>query len=76
MQNDDKKKNHANEFGRAMAHLLQIGITIIACVALGIFLGWLLDRWLGTAPWIMFVCTFLGIGAAVRSIFEFAKKIK
>jgi len=73
--NNNNKQPQTNEFGRAMASLLQIGITIIACVATGVFLGWFLDRWLGTTPWIMFVTTFFGIGAAFKSIFDFAKKV-
>jgi len=55
--------------------LLQIGVTIIACLAVGIFLGWLLDRFFGTTPWLLMVCTLLGIGAAFKSIFDFAKKV-
>jgi len=71
----DNKKPQQNEFMRAFANLLQIGITIIACLAVGIFLGWFLDRLLGTAPWLLMVCSFLGVGAAFKSIFDFAKKI-
>ena len=69
-------KPKQNEFVLAFSYLLQMGITIIACLAVGIFLGWLLDRWLGTTPWLLLVFTFLGIGAAFKSIFDFAKKIK
>jgi len=65
-----------NEFMRALAVLSQIGITIIMCVAVGIFLGLMLDRWLGTSPWLLIVFTLLGIIAAFKSIFDFAKKIK
>ncbi|MDR2572006.1 MAG: AtpZ/AtpI family protein [Oscillospiraceae bacterium] len=74
MPNNEKPQQ--NEFAKAFSYLLQIGVTIIACLAVGIFLGWLLDRYLGTAPWLMMTCTFLGIGAAFKSIFEFAKKVK
>lgn len=69
------RKPQQNEFARAMSFLLQIGITIIACLAVGIFLGWLLDRYLGTSPWLMMVCSFFGVGAAFKSIFDFAKKV-
>jgi len=68
-------KPQQNEFVRAMSFFLQIGVTILACLAVGIFLGWLLDRWLGTAPWLLMVCSFMGVGAAFKSIFDFAKKI-
>jgi len=71
----DNKKPQQNEFMRAMSFFLQISVTIIACLAVGIFLGWLLDRLLGTSPWLLMVCAFLGVGAAFKSIFDFAKKI-
>jgi ATP synthase protein I len=71
-----QQKPQQNEFQRALAFFLQISVTIIACVALGIFLGWFLDRWLNTTPWLMMVCTFCGVAAAFKSIFDFAKKVK
>jgi len=72
----DNKKPQQNEFVLALSHFLQIGISIIACLAVGIFIGWLLDRYLGTTPWLLLVFTLLSIGAAFKSIFDFAKKIK
>jgi len=69
-------KPQQNEFMLAFSYLLQMGVTIIACLAVGLFLGWLLDRYLGTTPWLLLVFTFLGIGAAFKSIFDFAKKFK
>jgi len=74
MSRDDKPKQ--NEFARAMAFFMQISVSILACLAVGIFLGWLLDRLLGTSPWLLMIFTFLGVGAAFKSIFDFAKKIK
>ena len=71
-----ENKPQQNEFIRAIAFFLQISVTIIACVALGIFIGWLLDRLLGTTPWLLMVFSFLGAAAAFKSIFEFAKKVK
>jgi len=68
-------KGQQNEFLRALAFLSQIGITIVACVAVGIFSGWLLDRALGTSPWLLLVFTLFGIVAAFKSILEFAKKM-
>jgi len=72
---DEKgQRGGGNEFARALAVLAQIGVTIIACIAVGIFLGRFLDNLLGTTPWLLIVFTFLGIAAAFKSIFDFAKK--
>ena len=69
-------KPQQNEFSRALSFFLQISVTILACIAVGIFLGWLLDRLLGTSPWLLMVFSFLGVFAAFKSIFDFAKKVK
>ena len=70
------KKGGANDFVRALSLLTQIGLTIVACIGVGIFLGWFLDRLLGTSPWLMLVFTILWILAAFKSIFDFANKIE
>jgi len=75
MSQDNNNKQQRNEFARALSVLSQIGITIIACIAVGIFLGWYLDSLLGTSPWLLIIFTFLGIAAAFKSIFDFAKKL-
>ncbi|MCL2661907.1 MAG: AtpZ/AtpI family protein [Oscillospiraceae bacterium] len=74
MPKDDKPQQ--NEFARALSFFLQISVTIIACLAVGLLLGWWLDRLLDTSPWLLMVFTFLGVGAAFKSIFDFARKIK
>jgi ATP synthase protein I len=37
----------------------------------GIF-GWLLDKWLGTRPWLMLVFMFLGFAVGVRNVLRIA----
>jgi ATP synthase protein I len=43
---------------------------LIAGPAGGALVGWFLDRWLDTAPWILITCLFLGIGVAFRNIIK------
>ena len=71
-----KNKGQGNDFIQAFSLLSQIGITIVACILIGILIGWFLDNLLGTSPWLLLVFTVLGIVAAIKSIFDFAKKIK
>ena len=35
-------------------------------------IGWLIDRWLGTAPWVMLGMMFLGFGIAIRNVLRIA----
>jgi ATP synthase protein I len=41
---------------------------LVAGVLVGAGIGWLLDRWLGTLPWGMFVFAMLGFAAGVWNV--------
>ncbi len=40
----------------------------------GGILGWALDRWLGTSPWLLLVLLVLAIVVAFRNIFRISKE--
>ena len=73
MPPNDKKKVNKSEMIRGLSLVSQISITIIACIVIGIFLGRFLDSLLGTDPWLLIVFLFLGIGAAIKYIFDLGK---
>ncbi|HAD26704.1 MAG TPA: phosphoribosylaminoimidazolecarboxamide formyltransferase, partial [Alphaproteobacteria bacterium] len=49
--------------GSAMGVAIRLSTDLVAAVAVGGFLGWLLDRWLGTSPWLLLLFFFLGVAA-------------
>jgi len=59
---------------KALAFLSQIGITIAACIVVGVFLGIFLDRLFGISPILTIICSILGLIAAFKSIFDLASK--
>ncbi|MGU9961531.1 MAG: AtpZ/AtpI family protein [Candidatus Puniceispirillales bacterium WSBS_2018_MAG_OTU23] len=64
--------NRAALPAKAMALVGRIATEMVAGVAVGGFLGWLLDHWLGTSPFIMIVLFFLGAGAGMMNIWRMA----
>lgn len=40
----------------------------------GGLIGWVLDRWLSTSPWLLLVMLFLGIGVAFRNIYRISNE--
>jgi len=68
-------KKELREIYRALALITQMGVSVVVSVGLGIFVGWLLDRWLGTTPWLLLVFTILGIIAAIKSMYSMAKRV-
>jgi ATP synthase protein I len=69
-----KGKSGRNDLYNALRFFSQIALSIIACVAIGVFLGIWLDRLLGTSPWLLLAFSFLGMGAAFKSIIELGKR--
>jgi ATP synthase protein I len=45
----------------------RISIEIVVALALCTGLGWVLDQWLGTTPWLMVVFLFLGAAAGINN---------
>ncbi len=62
--------------GAALGQALRLGIELVAGVAVGGFIGWALDRFLGTAPFLM--VAFLGLGAAagILNVVRTAKRMQ
>ena len=52
----------------AMATGFRVGLELVVGVAFGSFVGWLLDGWLGTRPWLMILFFFFGAGAGVLNV--------
>lgn len=62
--------------GRAMGQGLRIAIDLVVGVAFGGFVGYWLDRNLGTAPWLMVVLLILGFAAGMTNVIRTAKRMQ
>ena len=69
----DEKKNKS-EYVKYLQYS-SIGIEMGAAVALGAFIGYKLDEWLGTEPWMLLFWLLCGIAAGFRSLYRMTKKI-
>ena len=56
------------DFGNQSALAMELPFTIVGAVVFGGLLGFFLDRWLHTKPWLMFVFGALGFFAGVREV--------
>jgi len=70
----DKKDKQHKEFANAFASFSNIGVTMAACVVVGVFLGIFLDNLLGTSPGLLLFFSLLGVGASFKALFDLAKK--
>jgi len=54
---------------RSVGFLSSIGISMVLCTFIGMGMGYYLDKWLGTSPWLTLVFLLFGIAAGFRNIF-------
>ncbi len=55
-----------------IARGFRLSTELVAGVLAGAFVGWLLDRWLGTSPWGLIVFLLLGFAAGVLNVIRAA----
>ncbi len=58
-----------------MGRGLRLGTEFIAAILVGAVAGYLLDRWLNTAPWIMLVMLLIGFAAGVLNVVRSAAEL-
>ena len=51
---------------------LKLSSEFIAGIAVGVGLGWVIDRWAGTSPWGLIIFLLLGFGAGVLNVLRSA----
>lgn len=52
-----------------------IGMHMVSGVAVGAVLGYLLDRWLDTSPWLTGIFCFVGIVAGFKNVYVDTKRL-
>ena len=62
--------------GAAMGDAFKIVAELVVGVAVGGGLGWALDRWLGTGPWLLVLFLLLGFAAGMSNVIRTARQMQ
>lgn len=54
---------------KSLGFLSGLGISLVAATLIGLAMGYYLDRWLGTNPWMTLIFLGFGIVAGFRNIY-------
>ena len=57
-------------FRKGLALASRVGLELVAATLLGAGLGYGLDRWLGTGPWLLVVGVVLGAAAGFLAVYR------
>ena len=66
----------AEASGAALGQAMRIATELVVGVAAGGLIGWLLDRWLGTTPWLMIAFFVAGFAAGLFNVVRSAQRMQ
>ena len=69
--NDESEKR-----GSFMGNAFKLGTELVAAVAVGTIIGFILDSWFGTKPWLIIIFFFLGAAAGILNVIRAANKMQ
>ena len=62
--------------GTFMGNAFKLGTELVAAVAVGTIIGFILDSWFGNKPWLIIIFFFLGAVAGMLNVIRTANKMQ
>ena len=59
-----------------MGHAFKMSTELVAAVAVGTIIGFILDNWFGTKPWLILIFFFVGVIAGIMNVIKSAKRMQ
>ncbi len=53
-----------------------LGVHLVASTFVGFLIGYFLDKWLGTEPWLLIAFLIFGVAGGFKNMYREAKKIQ
>ena len=70
--NKGKKSNPKSNLGAAF----KMSTELVSAVAVGTIIGFILDNWFGTKPWLILIFFFVGVIAGISNVIRSAKNMQ
>lgn len=61
---------------KSLGELASVGVAMVLATVIGLGVGYYLDRWLGTSPWLTMLGLAAGIAAAFVTLFRSVKAME
>ncbi|NLV25230.1 MAG: AtpZ/AtpI family protein [Deltaproteobacteria bacterium] len=59
---------------RSLGMISSIGVCMVVSTVIGLAMGYYLDKWLGTSPWLTLIFLVIGIISGFRNIYIMAER--
>ena len=71
-----KTDNDSSKEASFLGNAFKLGTELVAAVAVGTIIGFILDSWLGTTPWLIVIFFFVGAAAGMLNVVRTAKRMQ
>ena len=71
-KNQSNNDNEKSSFGKAF----QLSTELVSAVLVATIIGFILDNWFGTKPWLIIIFFFIGVAAGIINVIRSAKKMQ
>ncbi len=71
-RNLDNRKHNSSPIGNAF----KLSTELVAAVAVGTIIGFILDQTFGTKPWLILIFFFVGVVAGITNVIRSAKNMQ
>ena len=71
-KNTSSKNEKNSNFGEAF----KMSTELVAAVVVGTIIGFILDEWFGTKPWLILIVFFVGVIAGILNVIKSAKNMQ
>ena len=71
-KNQTEKDNEKSSFGKAF----QLSTELVSAVLVATIIGFILDNWFDTKPWLIILFFFIGVVAGIMNVIRSAKKMQ
>ena len=70
------KSENTDKKGIFLGNAFKLGTELVAAVIVGTIIGFILDNWFGTKPWLIIIFFFLGTAAGMLNVIKTAKRMQ
>ena len=69
-------ESESEKKGSFMGSAFKLGTELVAAVAVGTIIGFILDSWFDTKPWLIIIFFFLGTAAGILNVIRTANRMQ
>ena len=73
---EKKVQSNIENKGSFMGSAFKLGTELVSAVAVGTIIGFILDSWFDTKPWLIIVFFFLGAAAGILNVVKTANRMQ